>query len=236
MSKRPHGFKARSDAASVPSRDYGPPKKHKQWIETSMIRAMEAEKSGEISANKAAKEVDVPLTTLKDRISGRVRHGRNPGAEPYLNQDEESSLAIFLITACKMGHCKTKQDVIHIVKRKVKKKNPGRNINGFKGEGWWQGFMKRHSELSLRSSDPLSSCRSNAVTKDSLDCYYSLLKEPLEGNNLMNKSTCIYNMDETGMPLDSKQLKRIAPRGLKKVYSPSSGNKTQITVCHVQML
>ena len=37
-------------------------------------------------------------------------------------------------------------------------------------------------------------------------------------------------MDETGMPLDSKQLKRIAPKRLKKVYGPSSGNKTQITV------
>lgn len=90
--------------------------------------------------------------------------------------------------------------------------------------------MKRHSELSLCSSDLLSSCRSNAVTKDSLDCYYSSLKETLEGNNLMNKSTCIYNMDEMGMPLDSKQLKRIVPRGLKKVYGPSTGKKTQITV------
>ena len=93
------------------------------------------------------------------------------------------------LSSCKMGHGKTMQDVIRIVKRIVEKKNPYRNINGFKGEGWWQGFMKRHSELSLCSSDPLSSCLSNAVTKDSLDCYYSLLKETLEGNNLMNKST-----------------------------------------------
>jgi len=126
MPKQPHGFKARSDAAkqgwktrkarlnasesgeslSALSRDYadaGLPKKHKQWIETSMIHAMEAVKSGEMSANKAIKEFAVPLTTLKDRILGRVRHGRNPGPEPYLNQEEESSLAIFLITACKMG-------------------------------------------------------------------------------------------------------------------------------------
>jgi len=62
-----------------------------------MIRAIEGVKLGEMSANKAAKEFDVPLTTLKDRISGRVRHGRNPGPEPYLNQDEESSLAILLV-------------------------------------------------------------------------------------------------------------------------------------------
>ena len=43
-------------------------------------------------------------------------------------------------------------------------------------------------ELLLHSSDSLSSCRSNAVTKDSLYNYYSLLKETLEKNKLMNKS------------------------------------------------
>jgi len=57
-----------------------------------------------------------------------------------------------------MGRGKTKQDVIHIVKRIVEKKNPNGNMNNFKGEGRWQGFMKRHSELSLHCSDPLSSC------------------------------------------------------------------------------
>ena len=57
-----------------------------------MIRAMEAVKSGELKVNQAAKEFCVPPTTLKDRT------GRNPGPEPYLTNDEESSLANFLIT------------------------------------------------------------------------------------------------------------------------------------------
>jgi len=38
-----------------------------------MVHAMEAVKSGEMSANIAAKEFDVPQTTLKDRISGSNR-------------------------------------------------------------------------------------------------------------------------------------------------------------------
>lgn len=37
-------------------------------------------------------------------------------------------------------------------------------------------------------------------------------------------------MDESGMPLDHKQLKRVAKRGTKKVYGRASGNKTQITI------
>ena len=76
-------------------------------------------------------------------------------------------------------------------------------MDEFKGEGWRQGFMKTHSELSLRSSDPLSSCYSNAVTQSSLDYYYILLKETLEENGLTNNSSQIYNMDDTGILLDS---------------------------------
>jgi len=48
-----------------------------------MTRAMVAVKSGELRVNQAAKEFGVPPSTLKDQISGRVRHGINPG-EPYL--------------------------------------------------------------------------------------------------------------------------------------------------------
>ena len=40
----------------------------------------------------------------------------------------------------------------------------------------------------------------------------------------------IYNMDKTGMPLDHTQPKRIAPKGMKKVYGQSSDNKCQFTI------
>ena len=41
----------------------------------------------------------------------------------------------------------------------------------------------------------------------------------------MDKACYIYNMDETGMPLDHKQLKRVALRGMKKVHGLLSGEK-----------
>ena len=64
-----------------------------------------------------------------------------------------------------------------------------------------------------------------------MDHYFSLLKQTLMDNKLLDKPCHIYNnMDETGMPLNYKQPKRIAPKGMRKVYGLSSGNKTQITV------
>ena len=46
----------------------------------------------------------------------------------------------------------------------------------------------------------------------------------------MDKPSRMYNMDESGMPLDHRQLNCIVPKNAKKVHGPSSGNKTQITI------
>ena len=40
-----------------------------------MVKAINDVFPGKIGVNKAAKQYDVPATTLKDRISARVKHG-----------------------------------------------------------------------------------------------------------------------------------------------------------------
>ena len=204
------------------------PKKLKMWSDDNMRNAIEAVRSGDMTANRAASVFEVPPTTLKDRLSGRVRHGTNPGPKPYLTKQEEDELAEFLIKASTMGYGKSKREVLSIVKRTLEKK--GSNVDDFIGEGWWMKFMKRHPRLSLRTSDPLSRVRRNAVTEENMQHYFSLLRKTLEEHDLLNKASRIYNMDETGMPLDAKQLKRVALKGVKKIQGPSSGNKSQITV------
>ncbi len=43
-----------------------------------------------ISISSAARDHGIPVTTLKDRLSGRVQHGTNPGPVPYLSCSEET--------------------------------------------------------------------------------------------------------------------------------------------------
>ena len=112
-----------------------------------MLKAIEAVHSGAMSANKAARMYGAPPSTLKDRLSGRVKHGANPGPLPYLTSDEEDELATFLIRASEVGSGKTKREVIVIVQHVLEKK--GRDTDSFNGEGWWLRFMQRHPALSL---------------------------------------------------------------------------------------
>jgi len=78
-----------------------------------MFKAIEA------VVNEAAKSYNVPPTTLKNRLRGRVKHGTKPGPQSYLTTIEENE---FLVKACKMGNGKTKREVIQGVKRMAEKK------------------------------------------------------------------------------------------------------------------
>ena len=102
--------------------------------------------------------------------------------------------------------------------------------DGFNGEGWWRRFLERHSELCLRKGDALALSRAAAITDDNVRQYYSLLKATLEEYGILNCPSQIYNMDESGMPLDHKPPKVLACKGTKKIHCRTSGNKAQITV------
>ena len=81
----------RKRSKSAPAVLHSPAKKlkRKQWTNEQMVNAMEAVSSGESGINEAARVYDVPPTTLKDRISGRVKHNTNPGPQKYLSCQEE---------------------------------------------------------------------------------------------------------------------------------------------------
>ena len=61
-----------------------------------MVAAMKAVKEGTVSINKVALLHEVPPTTLKDRLSGRVCHGTKAGPRQYLSEEEENILADYL--------------------------------------------------------------------------------------------------------------------------------------------
>jgi transposase-like protein len=91
------------------------PKKFRKWNNESMLEAIEAVRSGTMGANRAARSYGVPASTLKDRLSGRVKHGTNPGPALYLTSEEEDELATFLVQLAEMGVGKTKRKVLVIV-------------------------------------------------------------------------------------------------------------------------
>lgn len=69
-------------------------KKLKLWTDKLMEEAMEAILSGRMRVNRAADMYRIPCMILKDRMSGRVKHGTNPGPPLYLTRKEEAAFLI----------------------------------------------------------------------------------------------------------------------------------------------
>ena len=96
--------------------------------------------------------------------------------------------------------------------------------------GWFNSFIKRHPELSLRKGDSTCQTRMNAMSnKIAIEQYFAVLKECMEKEGLFDKPAQIYNFDEVGMPLDHRSPRVIVKKGQKKVRYRSSGNKSQVT-------
>ncbi len=171
----------------------------------------------------------MPKTTLKDRISGRVTQGCKSGRSPYLTHAEEQELYDWLLLCARIGYPKSRDDVIGIACQTLQNKK-GHPVEDFQGRGWWLRFMQRWPKLTLRKGDALAQPRAKAVNATTFSNYFDLLKKTLTTHHLLDSPNRIYNMDETGLPLDHKPAKVVTLKGAKKVHCRTSGNKMQITI------
>ena len=99
-----------------------------------MVAAMTAVKGGS-HIKRAAEEHGVPVSTLRDRISGRVVHGTKPGPEPYLSNTEEAELSSFLKLCSNVGYGRARSDVMGIARSVAAEK--GKLKGSSFTQGWW---------------------------------------------------------------------------------------------------
>ena len=64
------------------------------------------------------------------------------------------------------------------------------NKNGLRSskitQWWWRKFLERQKDLLLRRGDNTSQDRMDAINSETLEHYFTLLKNTLEENNLKN--------------------------------------------------
>ena len=59
--------------------------------------------------------------------------------------------------------------------------------------------------------------RMDAINEQIMKQYFDLLEDTLKEHNLLHNPAQIYNVDESGMPLDPKAPNMVTQRGTKKV-------------------
>ena len=63
----------------------------------------------------------------------------------------------------------------------------------------------------------------DAVNRETMDQYFALLKDVMEEHSLFDKPSQIYNVDESGVPLDPRSPNIVATKGSRKVRYRVSG-------------
>ena len=178
------------------------------------------------SLRKASIMYDVPRSTLYDRVSGRVAMDSRPGRRPYLTIEEEEELVSFLLKCAKIGYAHTRKEVLSLVRRIVESKGFDHVIT----DSWWRRFCERHPQLTLRAAMPLSQARAMATDENVINQYFDTLEDTLVENDIFDDPHCIYNLDETGMPLNPKSQKVVDAVGAKNPSYITGQTKTQVTV------
>ena len=194
-----------------------------------MKLAVEAVVFGHMSLSRAAETYNIPKSTLYDHKKGKSFPGVKSGHPTLLSEEEEEDLVSFLIECSEIGYPKTRLEVIAIAERMIRVKGKEEQCPKL-SSGWWQSFARRHQELSLKAATCLSKARAQASDPESLMKYASLLEETIEKYGLVNDPALIFNIDESGFPLDPKPLKSVFKRGEKNPCSITAGNKSQMTI------
>ena len=84
-------------------------------------------------------------------------------------------------------------------------------------DGWFRRFMERQPYLRLRKGDATANVRMDYVNKETMTECFDLLKNVLSEHGLMNLPNQIYNVDETGMPLEHRPPKVVTKKAKKKL-------------------
>ena len=201
----------------------------RRCTEAAMQSALQDVKDSNISMRGASKKYGVPLTTLHDRISGKVSEAPKWGKPTMLPLDKENELIQYAMKRADLGIGFSKKNFLRFAGKFAKEDNVF-FTKLVAREKWWRGLKKRHPEFSLRSPEPTSSGRHMAMTRLRISRYYAELKSVLEENNLKDRGTKIWNMDETGLSLSHKPPKVIAKKNSESVHSKTSLSRELITV------
>ncbi len=98
-------------------------------------------------------------------------------------------------------------------------------ISGMAGKDWYTGFMKRHSDLSLRKAEPLAKNRAKALNAHETGKFFLMIHDALLEKDLLNKSRYIHVMDEKRLSFQHKPSYVVGQRGVKTIPARTSSSK-----------
>jgi hypothetical protein len=161
-------------------------------------RAFNATTSG-MSVYKAAREYNVPESTLRDRTRGNICLDAKIGFKTIFTTDEEQQLVDHISFMASIDYGYNKSGIQFMARDFAVSLEKILKSQEVLSNSWFYGFMSRWPNLKLVKPQKLSTCRAKYASKENIDKYFRELSNILTQNNLHVKPERILNIDETGV-------------------------------------
>lgn len=127
-----------------------------QWRDADMQAAMSAVREKNMTIRGAAKQFNVPYSTLKDRVRNRVKHGTKPGVKTALSpEDEEELVRCIQQMECagfQMHGINIREQAQELLNRNQQCSANSKHRTTTPGHNWLAGFLKRHPGIEIKRS------------------------------------------------------------------------------------
>ena len=146
--------------------------KRKLWADESMVNAVKSVHDGK-GLREASQLYNVPVETLRRRVTGMVDIVCRPGPCTVLTEEEEKRLAVYIADMAEMGFGLTKEDILRLAFRIVDKTGRQHPFkDGLAGRAWFEGFKSRHTNLTIRTPQPLSYNRAICANTETISDFF----------------------------------------------------------------
>ena len=223
-------------------RNYNRKTNRQIFDQNAMSCAIDACKKGEMGYLKASKQFNVPICSLRRRVKEINKHATGSskyigGKTTSLPPEVEESLVKYIVEMDKRMFGLSSYEVRKMAYELAIRNNIADNQHRFNvgkkiaGWDWWNGFLKRHPNLSLRTPEPTSFARAQGFSKARVAEFYKLLGETYD--RFEWQPDRIFNVDETGVStVQGKASRVLSVRGKRQVGALKSAERgSNVTVC-----
>lgn len=191
----------------------------KKWSDAELIKALADVGSGR-SINSVSKSSSIPKSTLIAKLKGYRPIGKRPGPPTVLSTNEEAIIVHWMLHLNQRGFPVTKTQLLYNVAyliKQLKRKTPF--ADGRPGRHWYEAFLRRHPEISIRITPNLSKSRAS-VTENILRDWFNEVEQHLVEKQLIDiDGARIFNCDESAFYLCPKRERVMVRKGDKTVYN-----------------
>lgn len=206
--------------------------KRKKWDAVMMMRAVKAVRNREMGYKKAAKYFEVPKGTLERYVKDSEKTAESlvnvrMGRKPTLPQHLEDLLVKYCVEMDSRFYGLRRRDIKKMAFRLAIKNglnHPFSYRQQCAGDKWLRGFLRRHTQLSLKKPQGTSFARVKGFSPENVKRFFEIYEPELLKIN--SRPHRLYNVDETGVTIvQHKVAKVITLKGKKNVGTLTSAER-----------